>query len=133
VLSDHEQRTLEELARWYQIEGQEPVPSGRATGGSAGRSNCPPGFRLVRVRACVALALALVLVLVFVGVPPAGLAVALAAAIGWLFSSLWPHRTDDVDMSAPPLIRGRHGQNGSDRRPGESIRQYLTWLAEAER
>lgn len=126
VLSDHEQRALEELERWYVTEAQAPVRSGRATKRSSHRSNRPPGARVVLVLACVSVAL------VFAGVPTAGLALALAIAIGWLFWRVWAHRADDVSMSAPPLIRGRQGQNGPDSRPGESIRQYLKWLAEAE-
>ena len=52
----------------------------------------------------------------------AALAIATAAGIGWLFWWLWSRR----DGAAGP------GQRGARRRPGESIRQFLRWLAEAE-
>jgi hypothetical protein len=122
VLSDHEQRAVEELERRYEAEAREPVASRR----SASRSNRPPGFRVILVLACVSVAL------VFASVPAAALALALATAIGWLFWRLWSHRMDDGSIPAPPVIGADHGHNGSNRRPGESIRQYLKWLAEAE-
>jgi Flp pilus assembly protein TadB len=126
VPSDHEQRALENLERCYVMEAQEPDRPRLATRRSSRRPNRPPGYRVVLVLACVSVAV------VFASVPAAGLALALATAIGWLFWRLWSHRTDNGSISAPPLIGGRHGQNSSDRRPGESIRQYLKWLAEAE-
>ena len=123
MLDDHEQRALEDLERCYVMEAEEPDRPGRVPRRSARRSDRPPGFRVVTALACVSLAL------VLVGVPAAGCAVALATAIGWLFWRLWAHRADDVSAWSVP---GRHGHDGSDRRPGESIRQYLAWLAEAE-
>ena len=126
MLNDREQRALEDLERCYEADAQEPDRPGRAIRRSSRRPNRLPGFRVVLFLACVSVAL------VFASVPTAGLALALATAIGWLFWRLWSHRTDDVSMSVPPLIRGRNGQNSSDYRPGESIRQYLKWLAEAE-
>jgi hypothetical protein len=125
VLSDHEQRALEELERSYATEASEPVRSGRPTRRSR-RSNRPPGFRGVVVLACVSVAL------VFASVPAAALALALATAIGWSFWLLFSHRTGDGSLPAPPDTGAdeRHGR--ADRRPGESIRRYLKWLAEAE-
>jgi hypothetical protein len=125
VLSDHEQRALEELERCYATEALEPVRSGCATRRSTRRSNRPPGFRVVVVLASVSVAL------VFASVPAAALALALATAIGWSFWLLWPHCSDG-SMPAPPLHGADHGRNGPDRRPGASLRQYLKWLAEAE-
>jgi hypothetical protein len=126
VLSDHEQRALEELERCYVTDAQEPVHSRRATRSSASRPDRPPGFRVILFLACVSVAL------VFAGVPAAALALALATALGWLFWRLWSHRADDGSIPAPPVIGADHEHNGSDRRPGQLIRQYLTWLAEAE-
>jgi hypothetical protein len=123
VLSDHEQRALEELERCYVREAQEPVRSGRAMRRPSRRSNRPPGSRVVLILACISVAL------VFASVPTAALALALATAIGWSFWRLWSHRTDDGSMPSLPLL-GAH--SGPDCRPGESIRQYLKWLAEAE-
>ena len=125
MLSDHEQRALEELERSYATEAAEPVRSGYPTRRSPRRSNRPPGFRVVVVLACVSVAL------VFASVPAAALALALATAIGWSFWLLWSRRTDGSNP-APPLIGADHGPDGSDRRPGAWIRQYLKWLAEAE-
>jgi hypothetical protein len=126
VLSDHEQRALEELERCYLTEAQKPFPSGRATRRSARRSNRPPGCWVVLVLGCLSVAL------IFAGVSAAGLAVALATTIGWVFWRLWSHRTADGSIPTLPMIGDRDLKSGSDRRPGESIRQYLKWLAEAE-
>jgi hypothetical protein len=125
VLSDHEQRALEEIERSYAAAARDPHRGRRATRRSARRSDRPPGLRVVLVLASVSVAL------FFVGVPAAALAVALATAIGWLFWRLWSHRTDDGTIPGPPVL-GDPGQQGSGRRPGESIRRYLRWLAEAE-
>ena len=122
MLSDREQRALEERERCYSTEASEPDRSGRATR----RSNRPPGFGMLSVLACVSVAL------VFAGVPAAALAVALATAIGWSFWRLSSHRTDDRRLPAPPKTGADRGLDGAGRRPGESIRQYLRWLAEAE-
>ena len=54
--------------------------------------------------------------LVVVGVPVAALALALATALGWAFWRIWSGRGH---LGAPSL-------------PGESVRRYLRWLAEAE-
>jgi hypothetical protein len=126
VLSDHEQRALEELERRYATEAQEPPRSSHATGRSRPRASRPPGFRVVLPLACG------VVVLVVVGVPQAALALALATAIGWAFWRLWSLRPDDGSFPAPPVTRPGQGPGRSGRRPGESIRRYLTWLAEAE-
>ena len=126
MLSDREQRAFEDLERWYASEVSEPVRAGRATRRSPRRSNRPPGFRVVVVLACVSVAL------VFASVPAAALALALATASGWLFWRLWSHRTDDGSFPVPPVMGADHGHDESDRRPGESIRQYLKWLAGAE-
>ena len=54
--------------------------------------------------------------LVVVGVPVAAFALALATALGWGFWWLWSGRGRLVPRSLP----------------GESVRRYLRWLAEAE-
>jgi hypothetical protein len=125
VLSDHEQRALEELERCFETEAVEPVRSGRPRRRSPRRSNRPPGFRVLVFLGCVSVAL------VYASVPVAALAVALATASGWLFWRLCSHRTGDGRIPTPPTWSA-HGLHGPDRRPGESIRRYLTWLAEAE-
>jgi hypothetical protein len=122
MLSDYEQRALEDLERRLSAEACEPVPAGTAKTRSSRRSNRPPGFRVVVLLACLSVAL------LFAGVPAAALALVLATAIGWGFWLLWSHRSDDGSMPAPPLIVA----DGVDRRLGASIRQYLKWLAEAE-
>jgi hypothetical protein len=126
VLNDREQRALEDLERCYEAEALEPDRPSLTIRRSSRRPNRPPGFRVVLFLACVSVAL------VFASVPTAGLALALATAIGWLFWRLWSHRTDDMSMFVPPSVPGRNGRTNSDCRPGESIRQYLKWLAEAE-
>ena len=125
MLSDREQRALEEIERCYAIGARDPVPGRRATRRSARRSDRPPGRRSLLVLASVSVAL------LFVGVPAAAVALALATAIGWLFWRLWSHRRDDGRIPAPPVI-GDPGRQGPGRRPGESIRGYLRWLSEAE-
>jgi hypothetical protein len=125
VLSDREQQALEEIERSYATEASEPVRSGRAMRRPPLRSDRPPGFRVVVVLACVSVAL------VFASVPAAALAVALATAFGWSFWRLWSHRGDDGSLPAQPDGADER-RDGADRRPGESIRRYLKWLAEAE-
>jgi ferric-dicitrate binding protein FerR (iron transport regulator) len=124
VLSDHEQRALEDLERSFATEVSEPVRAGRATRRSPRRPNRPPGYRVVVVLACVSVAL------VFGGVPAAALALALATAIVWSFWRLWSHRTGDGSFPLPPHSDADEGHDRADRRPGESIRRYFTWLAE---
>jgi hypothetical protein len=126
VLSDYEQRVLEELERGLATEAPEAVRSGRLRRRTPRRSNRPPGFRVVVVLGCVSVAL------VFASVPAAALALALATAIGWSFWLLWSHRTDDGSLPAPPVTGSDRGPDGAERRLGESIRRYLKWLAEAE-
>ena len=105
MLSDHEQRALDELERCYAAEAREPHRSGR-------RSNRPPGFRTVVVLGSVSLAL------VLVDVPAAAVSLALATAMAWLFWRLWSHRTGDGSLPTP---RGVPGHGGS-------VQQYLRWL-----
>ena len=119
MLSDHEQRALEELERWYGFEAPEPIRSRRSTR----RSSRPPGSRTVSVMAFVCLAL------LFANVPTAGLALGFATTLGWTFWRLWAHRTDDESIPVPPRLGGRRGRDDSDRPPGDSLRRYLTWLA----
>jgi hypothetical protein len=126
VLSDREQRALEELERCYATEAREPVRSGSPSRRSTGRPNRPPGFRVVLVLTSVSVALLLT------GVPAAALALALATAIGWSFWRLWSHSVDHRSMPAPPLPGTGPGPDAAARRPGASIWQYLKWLAEAE-
>ena len=116
MLSDHERRVLEQLERWYAIDAPEPARSRRATRRSARRSSRLPGCRTVLLLTVVSVGL------LFANVPVAGLAVALATAIGWVFWRLWAHRRTDGSMPAPPAAVG-----------GTSISRYLRWLAEAER
>lgn len=69
-----------------------------------------------RRRGAVVLLGLLFVCLVVVGVPLAALALALATALGWAFWRLWSGRR----------------RLGSQFLPGESVRRYLRWLAEAE-
>jgi ferric-dicitrate binding protein FerR (iron transport regulator) len=120
VLSDHEQRALEGIERCYAADAREPVTSGPASRRTARRTRRSSGVRrVVVVLGCVSVAL------LIAGVAAAALALAIATAIGWLFWRLWPHRTDGGSIAAPPMVGTGQGQSGS-------IRQYLTWLSEAE-
>ena len=123
MLSDHEQRALEELERGYALEAPEPVTSG--AGRAVGRTAWPPGVLAAGGLGCVSLAL------LVTGVAAAALALATATAIGWLFWRVWLHRADGAEIAAALLLGGAHGQSGPGRRPGESIRQYLRWLSGA--
>jgi hypothetical protein len=121
VLDDHERRALEEIERYFAAEAREPDRADQATS----RSTRPPGFRVVATLGSVSL------VLLVAGAPVAALAWAAATAIGWSFWRLWPARVGEGRIPARPERPG-DGQEGRDRRPGESIRRYLRWLAEAE-
>ena len=108
--------------RRHGCRSHEPVASGR----SGRRVKRPPGIRVVGALGCVSV------VLLVVGPAVAALALATAAAIGWLFWRLWTHRADGGAGAAALLLGAGHGLSGSGRRPGESIRQYLRWLSEAQ-
>jgi hypothetical protein len=121
VLSDHEQRVLAELERCCAMEALEPDrPSRRA--GRQGR----PGTAAVLVLGAVSFAL------LIAGVAVAGLAVATATAIGWLFWRAWSLRADGGGIATSLALGVGCGQSGPRRRLGESIRQYLRWLSEAQ-
>ena len=69
--------------------------------------------------------------LLVVGVPVAALALLLATAVAWLFWLLVSVRGNGG--IPPPAEAGvQPGRGGRQGRPGESIRRYLRWLAEAE-
>jgi len=121
VLSDHEQRVLAELARCWAMEALAPDKPSRRVG-RPGR----PGFAAVLVLGAVSFAL------LIAGVSVAGLAIATATAIGWVFLSVWSHRADGGGIAASLALGVGRGHSGSRRRPGESIRQYLRWLSEAQ-
>ena len=123
MLSDHEQRALEELERWYGLDAPDPIRSKRSTKRSSRRSSRRPGWRTVSVLALVSLAL------LFADVPAAAFALGLATSLGWAFWRLWAHRTDDGSFPVPPRPGGGRGRDDSDRPPGDSLRRYLTWLA----
>jgi hypothetical protein len=126
VLSDHEQRALEELERSLAAGPSDAVPPGHPPGQWPARRSGPPGLLAVTAAGCVS---ALLLV---AGVPAAALAIAAATALGWLFWRLWVHRADGGGLAASLLLGAGHGQSGPRRRPGESFREYLRWLSEAE-
>jgi hypothetical protein len=126
VLSDHEQRALEELERGYALEAREPVPSGVGPRPAVGRAGRPPGFLVASVLGCVSV------VLLLSGVAAAALAVATATAIGWVFWRVCSHRADGGASPASLLLGAGHGRSRPGPRPGESIGQCLRWLSEAE-
>jgi hypothetical protein len=111
VLSDHEQRALEELERSFGLESRETAASTP--------SSRPPGRRSLAVLECPAV------VLLFLGAVVAALALASAAGIGWLSWRLWAHGR----FAGAPGEWGTGGR--SARRAGESVRRFLRWLSEA--
>jgi hypothetical protein len=126
VLSDSEQRALEELERSYAAGPSDAVPSGHPPRPGPGGISSSPGLLVLTALGCVSVALLLT------GVPAAALAIAAATAMGWLFWRLWVHRADGGGLAASLLLGAGHGQSGGRRRLGESVRQYLRWLSEAE-
>jgi hypothetical protein len=120
VLSDHEQRAIEELERCFATEAREPVRSGPPT--RRRRATCPPGLRIFL--ACVGAAV------LFAVVPEAALALALAAAIGWSSWRLWPYLADDGSSPARPAAGGEDERARGG--PGEAIRRYVERRAEAQ-
>ena len=106
VLSDHEQRALEELERSSRPD---------ASGAGSSRARTGPVWPTVRRRAprgpvlgCVSVAL------LFAGVAAAGLAIATATAIGWLFWRVWSHRADDEGIAASLHSASASGRAGRD-------------------
>jgi hypothetical protein len=112
VLSDHEQRVLQELERSLAAG---PAPDAR-----------PPGLVLLVALGCVSV------VLLLAGVPAAALAIAAATAIGWLFWWSWARHRAGGGPAASVLLGGGHGQSGRPRRLGESASRFRRWLSEAE-
>jgi Protein of unknown function (DUF3040) len=115
VLSDHEQRALEEIERRYETGAPE---------WSATRSH-PPGLRALAVVGCISV------VLLIMGAAVAALALATAGGVGWLFWGLWTRRPHG-EAEAAPMSGAGHGGSRSARRPGESVRRYLRWMSGAE-
>jgi hypothetical protein len=114
VLSDREQRALEELERCFELESRETAASRP--------SSRPPGLRALAVLACP------VVVLFFLGAVVAALALASAAGIGWLSWRLCAHGAYGGSAGAPAEWEtGRR----SARRAGESVRRLVRWLSEA--
>jgi hypothetical protein len=126
VLSDREQRALEELERSFAQEEPGRAPSGRAWRRHGRRWRSPLSSVLAMGLGCLSVAL------LWAGVPVAGLALALATVITWLFWRVWVHRADVGVVTTSLLLGVGRGPSGPDRRPGDSIRRYLRWLAEAE-
>ncbi|HZB18524.1 MAG TPA: DUF3040 domain-containing protein [Blastococcus sp.] len=111
MLSDREQRALEELERSFELESRETA--------SSRRSSRPPGLRSLAVLGCPAV------VLLFLGAVVAALALASAAGIGWLSWRLWAR--GGLAGAAAEWGTGRR----LARRAGESVRRFLRWLSEA--
>ena len=129
MLSDHEQRALEQLERSFTTGPSAAVPPGQPPGRNAARTSAPPGLLVL-----VALGYFSVVLLV-TGVAAAAHAIATATAIGWVFWRVWAHRADGGGLAAVLLLgagAGQSGPSGPRRRPGESIRQFRRWLAEAQ-
>jgi Protein of unknown function (DUF3040) len=126
VLSDHEQRALEELERCYVTEAQEPVRDGGATRRSARRSTRPPGCRVLVVLACASVAL------LVTGAPAAAFSLLLATAIGWSSWRLWSSLRGGWSSPWQAVLGPYDAPRGAVRRLGRSIRRYRAWLAEVE-
>ena len=122
MLSDHEQRALEELERCYVMEASEPGYPRR----TSSRSDHPPGFRVLVASAGISVALLLT------GVPAAAASVVLATAIGGWYWRIWSsvRAGEGIRWWGVPGVGDAPPRGG--RRVGESIRRYLAWLAEAE-
>ena len=125
MLSDHEQRALEELERHYATDAREAVRPGPAPRRRARRMHRPSG------RGVLVLVGSLSVLLLVVGVPVAALALMLATAVVWLFWRLVSVRWNGG--IAPPAAAGvQPGRGGRQGRPGDLIRRYLRWLAEVD-
>jgi hypothetical protein len=124
MLDDYEQRALDDIERGFGTLAREPDRHGPGDPGR--RTTHVPGYRTSLVLAGLGAGL------ILAGAPTAGFALALATAIGWLFGLLVAHSRGGSDAPALPWSRGGGGQHGSDHRAGDSLRQYLRWLAEAE-
>jgi hypothetical protein len=116
VLSDHEQRALDELCFGTGDASSAPTqhPSGLPIR--------PPGFRTLVVLGGVGL------VLLVLGAAVAALAWATAVTISWLAWRLWVGGITAQGRDEP----GGGAAGGRPARTGASIRRYLRWLAEAE-
>ena len=126
MLSDHEQRVLDELERCLASGGPESGPFRAGSRWPPGRAGRLLGLALVAVVGCASV------FLLFTGVAVAALALATATAIGWLFVRLCSGHVHGSPTSAPPSPGPGLPPDRTKRRFGESVRNYFTWLADAE-
>lgn len=126
MLSDREQRVLEELERCFALEQPGPAPSGRTWRRRVRRRWSPLGSVLAMGLLCASVAL------MGAGVPVAGLSLALATGMCWWFWRVWVHRADIGVVTSSLLCGVGRGSRGPRTPPADSVRRYLRWLAEAE-
>jgi hypothetical protein len=102
VLSADERQAWEDIQRYYDAEAEEPVRIVPLRTSQRRR----PGRGLDDLPAAVVAGVWITIILVFFGAAVAGLAVAVATAVGWAMWRWWPDRGSDPDPSSPPEREG---------------------------
>lgn len=124
MLSDHEQRVLDELERQVAAEAHGPGPSGPPSRRTPhGPRSTPRSFVVVAGGICA--------LLVIVGVATAALALAAATALGWSLWRYWPELRDDGATTPVPRPGGEPPHRTPGRRPGSDwLSRYLARMSE---
>lgn len=115
MLSEHEQKMLDDIERLWAVEAEEPFRV--RTYVALQRTPDPPG--LEDMPAVAAAGVWITIMLVLFGAALAGLAVASATALGWLLWRSWPQLARTGTAAASPM-------SGQVRNKGEVTR----WSAE---
>lgn len=127
MLSENEQRALEEIERSFDAEAHEPVLS-------------PPGDlqrgrRTVEhpvARALIAVGGGIGSLLLIVGVPVAALAMGTATWLVWLLWRYWDLLSDRGESAPPASEAHRRSGRAARRRRRQQLVEHLRRMAEAE-
>jgi hypothetical protein len=114
MLNDHEQRVWDDIERFWAEDAVEPprsVPVARP----APRTLADPALLVVA-------GVSIVIILVLVGAPVVGVAVGVAAALGWWLWHYWPRLGELGSATAWPVFGEVHPGSWATRRPAEQPR-----------
>lgn len=107
MLSEHEQKMLDDIERLWAVEAEEPVRV--RTYVALQRTPDPAG--LEDMPAAAAAGVWIMVMLVLFGAASAGLAVGGATALGWLLWRSWPQLAS-TGTAAAPRLGGQVGNEG---------------------
>jgi hypothetical protein len=114
MLNDHEQRVWNDIERFWAEDAVEPprsVPVAR-----------PAPRNLADLPPLVVAGVSIVIILVLFGAPVVGVAVGVAAALGWSLWHYWPRLGELGSATAWPVFGEVHPGLSATRRPAEQPR-----------